>query len=126
MAYNLGKCHFCKNGKVEIRKITKGGHKINSYVCSNANWYKEDEDDIWELTKESTCSFNIRQDALFNWGKRSIKSHEIKKLLKEKELIVDLYSSPKKTAYQKYIILNKEYGLEVLWEIDINKDKNES
>ena len=112
--YILGNCPYCKDGKIEIRKVSKGNHKINVYACSNAHWKKEC-DDFWELTEDSTCNYSLRQDALQKYGKRSIKKEEMKSLIKEGELEVELYSGPKKTHYKKFIIMDLEYGVSVLF-----------
>jgi hypothetical protein len=121
----LGKCPYCSNGKIETRKIKVEGKEIKLYACSNAHWTKEF--DISELTEESTCGFRIFQNSLKKWNKFAIGEYEIKKLLSEGELEVTLHSKAffkfengKKTKfhteYKKFIITNKEYGIEVLWD----------
>lgn len=77
---------------------------------------------MFELTKESTCSFRIWQNSLRKYGKY-LKQREIKELLSGNDVIVTLYTQgfkPKKT-YQKYITINEEYGISVIWDIDIEE-----
>ena len=64
----LGACPYCKDGKIEVRKKEVNGKKVELYACSNASWYSEDGE-MFELTKESTCSFRIWQNALRKYGK---------------------------------------------------------
>lgn len=110
---NLGKCPFC-DGTVEVRKTSDS---IKRYTCSNAKWTKEF--DFWEQTKDSTCTFSVSQRALLRWNKRSFSEKEMRTLLREKEVKVRLYSSLKKNEYFKYVVPNLEFGLEVLWDVNI-------
>ena len=57
------------------------------------------------------------------YGKRGVGLFEVKKLLNNEEVIVRLYSKQKKTEYFKYIALDEEYGISVIWDIDITKDE---
>jgi len=122
---NLGKCPYCKNGYIETREITTYGKKSKLYACSNAHW-KRDED-LTVLSSDSTCSFRIFSNCLLKWNKAVLGENEIKRLLSNGEIEVVLHSrafykfeNDKKTKfhteYRKKIILNKEYGIEVIWD----------
>lgn len=118
----LGKCPYCKDGEIEVRKKEVNGKKVELYACTNASWYSEDGE-MFELTKESTCSFRIWQNSLRKYGKY-LKQREIRELLNGNDVIVTLYTQgfkPKKT-YQKYITLNEEFGISVIWDIDIEEN----
>jgi hypothetical protein len=121
----LGKCPYCENGKIESRKVKVNGKEIKLYACSNAHWKTEFE--TTQLTDDSICGFRIFQNTLKKWNKAAIGENEIKKLLKDGELEVKLHSQPffkwengKRikfhTEYTKFIITNKEYGIEVIWD----------
>lgn len=121
----LGKCPYCDNGKIETRKIKALGKEIKLYACTNAHWKTEYE--TTQLTDDSTCSFRIFSNALKKWNKASIGEGEVKQLLKNGEYEVVLHSQPfykwengKRTKfhkeYKKFIVLNKEYGIEVIWD----------
>ncbi len=116
----LGKCPYCEDGSIEVRKKLVQGKKVELYACSNASWYSEDNE-VYELSKDSTCSFKIWQNSLKRYGKY-LTHKDIRTLLQEEDLIVTFYTQnyKKKVTYEKYIILDEEYGVSVLWEIDIN------
>lgn len=116
----LGNCPYCKDGKIEVRKKEVRGKKIELYACSNASWYSEDGE-LFELTPASTCSFKIWQNALRKYGKY-LKQKDIRALLNKEEVIVTFYTQgyKEKRTYQKYITVNEEYGVSVIWDIDID------
>lgn len=118
----LGNCPYCENGKIEVRKKEINGKKVELYACSNASWKTEDGE-LFELTENSTCSFRIWQNSLRKYGKY-LKQKEVKALLNKEDVIVTLHSKKygQKTTYQKYITLNHEYGVSVIWDIDIDED----
>lgn len=114
----IGKCPYCKDGSINISKKSVLGKNTKIYSCSNASWTTEDGE-MFELTKDSTCSFRIWGNSLYRWGKRGIGIFEVKKLLKKEDVIVRLYSKNKKQEYFKYITLDKDYGVSVLWNMEI-------
>ncbi len=115
----LGNCPYCIDGKIEVRKKEVNGKKVELYACSNANWVSEDGE-LFELSSKATCSFKIWQNSLRKYGKY-LKQKEIKALLNNEDVVVTLYTKKykEKLSYEKYITLNQEYGISVLWEIDI-------
>lgn len=117
MKKSLGKCHFCDDGKIEVREIEVGGRKTKLYACSNARW--KYEFDMAELTLESTCSFRIFSNSLLRWNKRSIGEREVRELLQEGQVKVRLYSGRAKKEYFKWIVLDSDYGVSVLWNEEI-------
>ncbi len=116
----LGICPYCKDGKIEVRKKLVNGKKIELYACSNANWISEDGE-LFELSPKATCSFKIWQNSLRKYGKY-LKQKEIKALLNFEDVIVTLHTKKykNKLSYQKYITLNQEYGVSVVWDIEID------
>jgi hypothetical protein len=112
----LGQCPYCEDGSIEVREKIVGGKKVKLYACSNAHWHTEDGE-MFELTQEATCGFRIWQNTLAKYGKW-LTYKDIRTLLTHKELQVDFVSKKygKKIQYTKYIVLDKEYGVSVLWE----------
>ena len=112
----LGKCPYCENGSIEVRDKEVSGKKVKLYACSNANWKTEDGE-MFELTENSTCHFKIWQNSLAKYGKW-LSYKEVRVLLEDEELEVELVSKKygKKINYNKFITLNEEYGVSVIWE----------
>ncbi|SFV74610.1 hypothetical protein MNB_SM-3-501 [hydrothermal vent metagenome] len=112
----LGKCPYCNSGMIEVRDKNVGGRKVKLYVCSNAKWVTEDGE-FFELSSDATCSFRIWQNALARYGKW-LTYKEIRELLNNGSIEVELISKKygKKISYTKHIILDKEYGVSVLWD----------
>lgn len=117
----LGDCPYCSDGKIELRKKEIRGKKVELYACSNANWKTEDGE-FFELTATSTCNFKIWQNSLKRYGKY-LKQKEVKALLNQEDVIVTLYTQgyKEKKSYKKYLTLNQEYGVSVIWDIDIDE-----
>ena len=114
----VGKCPYCKDGVIEVEKKLVNGKNTKVYTCSNASWYSEDGE-VFELKKEATCSFRIWGNSLLKWGKRGIGIKEVKQLLEGQSVDVRLFSYRAKKEYFKYITLNKEYGVSVLWDMEV-------
>jgi hypothetical protein len=117
MSTLVGKCPFC-DGIVSYTTKEIQGRKTKLYSCSNHKVITEDGE-TWELSSDATCSFKIFGNALQRYGKKFIGPKEVKKLLEGEEVIAHLYSFTTKTEYKKYISLNKEYGVSVLWEMEV-------
>ena len=117
----IGKCPYCKDGNIILSKKEVQGKNTKLYTCSNAAWTSEDGE-MFELTKESTCSFRIWGNSLLKWGKRGIGVFEVKKLLQGEDVPVRMYSFTSKKEYFKYITIDHEYGVSVIWDVDINQD----
>lgn len=117
----LGKCPFC-NGIIEKRKLNSS-KKVFIYACSNAHW--ELDNDVWVRTKDSVCSYKIFSNSLARWNKYFISEQEIKELLQNGVVTVKLVKNIfkfqnnkkicEKLEYEKDLIVNQEYGVEVLW-----------
>jgi len=112
----LGKCPYCDDGLIEVREKDVRGKKVKLYACSNAHWKTEDGE-MFELTKEATCSFKIWQNTLSRYGKW-LSYKDIRELLTQEYLEVELISKRygKKITYPKNIVLNEEYGVSILWD----------
>ncbi len=118
----LGACPVCKEGQIEVRKIEVQGKPVKLYACSNAHW--SFEHDLCELTQDSTCSYRIFSNQLLRWNKKSIGEGEIRTLLQEEQVKVRLYSSRAKKEYFKWAVVDAEYGLSVVWDVDIEMDSH--
>ncbi len=116
----IGKCPYCKDGVVSYEKKLVRGKNTKVYTCSNASWRSEDGE-MFELSPTATCSFRIWGNSLLRWGKRGLGPIEVRKLLNGEDVIVQLYSFTAKKEYYKYIALDKEYGISVLWDIDVEE-----
>lgn len=112
----LGKCPYCYDGSIEVRDKEVRGKKVKLYACTNAHWKSEDGE-LFELREDATCDFRIWQNSLAKYGKW-LSFKEIRELLDKKEIEVELISKKygKKISYNKYITLDKEYGVSVIWE----------
>ncbi len=114
----LGKCPYCNDGLIKLESKPVLGKNTKIYTCTNASWSSEDGE-LFELSKNATCSFRIWGNSLLKWGKRGIGPYEVKNLLQGKDVSVRLFSLQKKQEYYKYICLSKDYGISVLWDIDV-------
>ena len=119
MSKLVGNCPYC-DGVINYDTKEIRGKKTKLYSCSNHKVTTEDGE-TWELTSDSTCTFKIFGNALQRYGKKFIGPKEVSKLLKGEDVIAHLYSFNTKTEYKKYITLNQEFGVSVLWDIEIQK-----
>lgn len=112
----LGKCPYCKGGEIEVRDKEVRGKKVKLYACTNAQWTSEDGE-MYELRDDATCDFRIWQNSLARYGKW-LTYKEIRELLDKDSIEVELVSKKygKKISYTKSIIINREYGVSVLWD----------
>lgn len=112
----LGRCPYCSDGNIEVRDKEVSGKKVKLYACSNAHWKSEDGE-MFELTGSSRCSFRIWQNSLAKYGKW-FSYREIRDLLENESIEVELLSKKagKKIYYNKHVVLNREYGVSVLWD----------
>ena len=84
----LGKCPYCDDGEIEVRKKDVRGKKVELYACSNAFWTTEDGE-FFELTSTSKCGFKIWQNTLSRYG-HWLKHSEIRELLLNGEVEIKL------------------------------------
>jgi hypothetical protein len=122
MATYIGKCLYCEDGTIEYESKQVRGKKTKVYCCSNNKVTTLDDGDTWEPTSDSTCSWKLFGSSLERWGKKFIGPKEVKKLLAGDEVIAHMYSYTKKVEYKKYLTLSEEYGVSVLWEMDVEED----
>ena len=111
----LGKCPYCEDGQIEVRDKEVSGKKVKLYACSNAHWKTEDGE-MFEVTEDSSCDFRIWQNSLAKYGKW-LQYKDVRALLNGEDLELEFLSKKygKKIYYSKYIVLNKEYGVSILW-----------
>lgn len=111
----LGKCPYCHDGSIEARDKEVRGKKVKLYACTNAHWKSEDGE-LFELREDATCDFRIWQNSLAKYGKW-LSFKEVRELLDKKEIEVEFISKKygKKISYNKYIALDKEYGVSIIW-----------
>jgi hypothetical protein len=117
----IGKCPYCKDGSIQLEKKIVKGKNTKVYTCTNASWKTEDGE-MFELKKEASCSFRIWGNSLLKWGKKGIGPYEVKKLLEGKSVVTRLFSYAYKKEYFKYIVLDKEYGISVLWDLEVEDE----
>lgn len=123
MATYIGKCLYCEDGIIEYESKQVRGKKTKVYCCSNNKVTTLDDGDTWEPTADSTCSWKLFGSSLERWGKKFIGPKEVKKLLAGDEVIAHMYSYTKKVEYKKYLTISEEYGVSVLWEMDVEEDQ---
>ena len=115
----LGKCPYCQ-GSVISKKITAQGKVVKLYTCENAR--KEyDESDAYVFTSDATCTFRVYSNAFLKWNKRSFSQYEMKNLLQDEQVIVRLHGRAGTKEYFKYVITDKEYGVSILWDEEVER-----
>ena len=116
----LGKCPYCKANVVAI-KSTANGKKVNLYTCENAK--KEyDDSEQFVFTSDSTCTFRVYSNVFLRWNKRSFSKYEMKKLLEDEQVVIRLHGRKGTSEYFKYVITDKEYGVSILWDEEVEKE----
>ena len=114
----LGKCPCCDDGVVLMeRKIVRGA-KMRVYSCSNTKIATEDDGETWE--RVGSCNYTIWGDALKRYG-GSISPNNIKELLSKGQFVAELKSKSGK-EYEKYVVVDEEYGVSVLWDMDVEDE----
>lgn len=115
----LGKCPYCK-GDVILIKSTANGKKVSLYTCENA---KKESDDSEQcvFTSDSTCTFRVYSNVFLRWNKRSFSKYEMKKLLEDEQVIIRLHGRAGTKEYFKYVITDKEYGVSILWDEEVEE-----
>ncbi|MFK2823963.1 hypothetical protein ACH5BK_13450 [Arcobacter sp. YIC-80] len=115
----LGNCPYC-DGIVTSKKITAQGKSTKLYSCQNAK--KEyDESEQYVFTADSTCRFRVYSNAFLRWNKRSFSEREMKKLLKDGQIVVRLHGRKGTSEYFKYVISDEEYGVSILWDEEVDE-----
>jgi hypothetical protein len=110
-------CPIC-NSNIEIREKNIKNKKVVLYACEKANWKTEDGE-FFELTKDSSCNFKIWENSLFRYGIKKLKKSDINKILNNEECILTLKSKTKKKEYKKYAVLDYEYGVKILFDLEV-------
>ena len=115
----LGKCPYC-DGNVIVKQTIAQGKKVNLYSCENAK--KEyDESEQFVFTSDSTCTFRVYSNTFLRWNKRSFSKYEMKKLLEDGQTIVRLHGRKGTGEHFKYVITDKEYGVSILWDEEVEE-----
>lgn len=115
----LGKCPYC-DGNVIAKKSIANGKKVNLYTCENS--IKEyDDSDQFVFSSASTCTFRVYSNAFLRWNKRSFSKYEMKQLLEDGQTTIRLHGRKGTSEYFKYVITNKEYGVSILWDEEVDK-----
>lgn len=115
----LGNCPYC-DGAVISRKMNAQGKQIKLYSCENAK--KEyDESDAYVFTSDSTCTFRVYSNTFLKWNKRSFSEKEMKNLIINGQTTVRLHGRKGTGEYFKYVIPDKEYGVSILWDEEVEE-----
>mgnify|MGYP007116848930 CR=1 FL=1 len=80
------------------------------------------EHDMCELRDDGICSYRIFANQFLRWNKKAIGENEVRTVLQDEQVKVRLCSSTAKKEYFKWAVLDKEYGLSIVWDIDINEE----
>lgn len=116
----LGKCPYC-NSNVIAKTSNIKGKKVNLYSCENAK--KEyDESEQFVFTADSTCTFRVYSNVFLRWNKRSFSKYEMKKLLEDGQVTIRLHGRKGTSEYFKYVITDKEYGVSILWDEEVEEE----
>jgi hypothetical protein len=117
----LGKCPYC-DGNVIAKKSMANGKKVNLYSCENSK--KEyDDSDQFVFSSDSTCTFRVYSNAFLRWNKRSFSKYEMKNLLEDGQATIRLHGRKGTSEYFKYVITDKEYGVSILWDEEVDKSE---
>lgn len=115
-------CPKC-NSKIEIREKNIKNKRVILYACEKANWKTEDGE-LFELTKDSSCDFKLWENALSRYGIKKLKKSDIIKILNNEECILNLKSKIKKKEYEKYAVLDLDYGVKILFDLEVEDCNN--
>ena len=113
----LGKCPYC-DGNVFSGKMTARGQKINLYSCENAK-KEHDVGDDYVFTPDSTCTFRVYSNTFLRWNKRSLSEREMKNLLQQGQITIRLHGRKGTREYFKYAVIDEEYGVSILWDMEV-------
>ncbi len=91
------------------------GVKTRVYSCSNVKVTTEDDGDTWEQT--GSCQYTVWGHSLKRYG-GSISPKNVRELLDSGQFIATL-TNRYGQKYQKYVITNEQYGLEVLFSEEV-------
>ena len=95
---SLGKCPMC-DGEIYESK--------NAFICTNAQWSKNG--DNWV---NNGCKYAISKKALNKFGGKLLSSTQIKQLLKNKKLNVELISKQNQ-PYTARLLIDSQYGVKI-------------
>lgn len=115
----VGKCPFCEDGAVTMEKKPVRGVMTRVYSCSNVKVTTEDGE-CWEQVGE--CTFTIFGNSLSRYGKTWISPKEVKELLKAGSFVAEL-KSRSGHVYRKYVVPDKEYGVSVLFDTEVDEEE---
>ena len=121
MFNKLGKCPFCEDGQIEVRKTEVNAKPTKLYACSNTHWHFDH--DMCELRGDGISSYSIFANQFLPWNKKAIGEYAIRTVLQDEQVRIRLYSSTTKIEYFKWAVLDKEYGLSIVEDIDINEEE---
>jgi len=96
---SLGDCPVCSGQIYE---------KPKAYICTNAAWSKgKEKDDKWV---NDGCNYAIWKNTLEKLGGKTFSKLQVKLLLKNKKVEVDLVSPRTNGGYKKMFIIDKKWG----------------
>jgi hypothetical protein len=113
----LGKCPYC-DGNVLAYIINTQGQKITLYACEYAKKERDVNDD-YVFRSDARCRFRVFSNVFLRWNKRSLSEREMKELLREGQITVRLHGRKGTREYFKYVVPNPEYGVSILWDMDV-------
>jgi len=100
---NLGKCPVCNSNLITIFEY-KEHQKITIYTCENTN-----------NTYNKSCNFKVFSNVFIKSNQKDILIYEKKSLIDNKEIAIGFYKQLKNTPEQKYAVLDRDYGVSILW-----------
>lgn len=110
----LGKCPNCGGDVIAIKTIAQN-QKVTLYTCKNTK-KEHDDSNQFVFSSNSTCNFRVYSNVFLRWNKRGFSKYEMKSLLENGQIAIKLYSKHKKSEYSKYVVIDKEYGVSILWD----------
>ena len=107
----IGKCIKCGGNVTEKEKY---------YVCEHRKAIK-DENGNWHT---EGCDFIVFKDTFRRFGKNKLTVKEMKKFLKEKEVVLELVSK-NGNNYTKYAVFDEKWNIKIDFDTNVENVKKE-
>ena len=106
----VGKCIKCGGDVIEKEKY---------YVCKNRKAIKNENTGEWTI---EGCDFIVFKDVFKRFGKNKITVTEMKKFLKDKQIIVEL-TSKTGNKYKKYAKFDEKWNIAIDFNTRVEEQK---
>ncbi len=108
----IGKCIKCGGDVIEKEKY---------YVCKNRKATKDEKIGKWSV---EGCDFIVFKDTFKRFGKNKLTLTEMKKFLKDKEVVVEL-TSKAGNKYKKFAKFDEKWNIAIDFNTNVKEEKEE-